>query len=257
MTQTTYALVTGASKGLGKVFAQVLAVRKQNLVLVARSQDKLEALANELRGSEGVSVEIVVCDLASRSGVEGLAEQLRERDLRIKLLVNNAGFGERAEFRKLSLERQLEMVRLNNQTAVELTFRLLPWLVEERGGIINVASTAGFQPIPYAAVYAATKSFLITFSLGLAEELRPHGVSVVTLCPGRIYEDSQRENAKSRSRSFPGIYTFPKQVVTQALSGLEDGGGLVIPGFLNKFAVFAQRLIPRRAVPRLVARMSR
>ncbi len=257
MTQPTYALVTGASRGLGKAFAEALAARKQNLVLVARSKDKLEILARELRTSHGILAELLEFDLASPMAGERIAQQLSDRELRIHLLVNNAGFGARAEFRNLSIERQLEMVRLNNQAVVELTFHLLPSLVEEHGGIINVASTAGFQPIPYAAIYAATKSFLITFSLGLAEELRPHGVSVVTLCPGRIYEDSQRENAKSRSRSFPGIYTFPKQVVTQALSGLADGGGLVIPGFLNKFAVFAQRLIPRRAVPRLVARMSR
>lgn len=257
MTQPTFALVTGASRGLGKVFAEALAARKQNLVLVARSKDKLGALAGELRSSQGILAESLEFDLASPMAGLRVAEQIRDRKLRINLLVNNAGFGARGEFRKLSIERQLEMVRLNNQAVVELTFHLLPSLIEERGGIINVASTAGFQPIPYAAVYAATKSFLISFSLGLEQEVRPHGVTVVTLCPGRIHANTQTPENRNPKKTFPGIYQSAEDVVRTVLERLDRGGGLVVPGFLNKLGASAASLIPRRVLPKLVAKMSR
>jgi short-subunit dehydrogenase len=120
-----------------------------------------------------------------------------------------------------------------------------------------VSSAAGFQPIPYASLYSATKSFLTNFSLGLQEELRSSKVSVVTLCPGRILADSYREEARNGNRKFGFVYQAPEDVVREALESLANGGGLVIPGFVNKLSVFAQRLIPRRAVPALVAKMSR
>jgi uncharacterized protein len=255
MTQPVYGLVTGASRGLGKAFAQALAARKQNLVLTARNGEKLETLADELRRSEGILAEVAVCDLGSRSAVEGLVKQLRNRDLRINLLINNAGFSERGEFRTLSLERQLEMVCLNNQAVVALTFQLLPSLVEGRGGIINVASTAGFQPIPYLTVYAATKSFVISFSLGIEQELRAHGVSVVTLCPGRIRANS-RENRAS-ARTFPGMYQSAEKVAQKALRKLDRGGGLVVPGILNGFGASAAHLLPASVLAKLVAKLSR
>ena len=149
-----YALVTGASMGLGKFFARALAARKQNLVLVARSKDKLEALASELATSHAILAEPLEFDLAAPGAGQRLAHQLRDLELPINLLVNNAGFGLRGEFWKLSLERQLRMINLHNSAVVELAFSLLPSMIEEgSGGIINVSSLAGFQPIPYAALY--------------------------------------------------------------------------------------------------------
>src|SRR5260370_4112647 len=187
MTQPTYALVTGASRGLGKVCAESLAARKRNVVLVARSKEKLEVLATELRTSQGILAESLEFDLASPMAGQRVAQQLSDRKLRINLLVNNAGFGARGRFWEFSLERQLEMMRLNNEAIVELTFHLLPPMIEHRqGSIINVSSAAGFQPIPYGILYAATKSFVTSFSLVLDQELRPYGVTVVTVCPGPI-----------------------------------------------------------------------
>jgi hypothetical protein len=152
----------------------------------------------------------------------------------------------------------MEMMRLNNAAVVELTYSLLPSLMEHsQPGIINVSSAAGFQPMPYASLYGATKSFLLNFSLGLEEELRSKGVSVVTLCPGRILADGQTGKAKTGNRKFGFVYQSPGDVVREALESLARGGGLVIPGFVNKLSVFAQRLIPRRTVPKLVAKMSR
>jgi short-subunit dehydrogenase len=258
MKSLSFALVTGASQGLGAVFARALAARGQNVILVARSKDKLENLANELKRSESVLAEALEFDLASPCAGRCLVQQLRDRELQVNLLVNNAGFGVRGEFRNLTLQRQMEMLSLNNAAVVELTYSLLPSLMEHpQSGIINVSSAAGFQPIPYASLYAATKSFLTSFSLGLQEELRSNKVSVVTLCPGRILADGHAGEAKNGNRKFGFVYQSPEDVVREALESLANGGGLVIPGFVNKLSVFAQRLIPRRAVPVLVAKMSR
>ena len=258
MKNSSFALVTGASQGLGEVFARALAARGQNVILVARSRDKLDSLANELKRSHSILAEALVFDLASPSAAARIVHQLHYQNLRVNLLVNNAGFGVRGEFLKLPIARQMEMLQLNNATVVELTYSLLPSLMEHRSaGIINASSTAGFLPIPYASLYAATKSFLLSFSLGLAEELRSHRVSVVTLCPGRILANAHTGEARNGHRKFSFVYQSPEDVARGALESLANGGGLVIPGVLNKVSVFAQRLIPRRSVPRLVAKMSR
>ncbi len=258
MENPSFALVTGASQGLGRVFARALAARKQNVILVARSKDKLESLAGELKRSYSILAEVLVFDLASRSAGSRLVQLLCNQNFRVNLLVNNAGFGVRGEFLNLPIARQMEMLQLNNAAVVELTYSLLPSLMEHPpAGIINVSSTAGFQPVPYASLYAATKSFLTSFSLGLQEELRSTRVSVVTLCPGRILADGHSGEAKNGNRKFGFIYQSPKDVVGDALESLANGGGLVIPGLVNKLSIFAQRLIPRRAVPTLVAKMSR
>lgn len=257
MSTRTFALVTGASQGLGKVFAQALAARGQNVILVARSKDRLEGLADELRHHGPVAAEVLVADLASPSAGTFLAREILSRGHQINLLINNAGFGLRGEFSTLPLERQMQMVRLNNDAVVELTYSLLPLLRQQpSAGIINVASAAGFQPIPYASLYAATKSFLMNFSMGLEQELRSSGIRVVTLCPGRILSEAQLADGKDKRKSRL-VYQSPQHVVRDALLALEKSGGLTIPGFTNKFSIFAQRLIPRRVVPKLVAKMSR
>jgi short-subunit dehydrogenase len=258
MKQDGFALITGASRGLGMAFARALAERHCNLVLVARSSEPLHAFANELRRSNPVSVVAIQVDLSSHGAGQILAEQLSSGDIPIDLLVNNAGFGLRGEFRDLSLPRQLEMLRLNNQAIVELTYSLLPGMLERRQkGIINISSTAGFQPIPFASAYSATKAFLTTFSLALEQELRDAGVTVVTVCPGRLSKNQNGESEQPARGKWAGIYQSPEEVVDDALRVLASGGGLTVPGALNKFSVFAQRLIPRKLVPRLVAKMSR
>jgi uncharacterized protein len=253
-----FALITGASRGLGMAFARALAERHCNLVLAARSAEPLHALANELRRSHPISVIAIQVDLSSPRAGEILAEQVSNADIPIDLLVNNAGFGLRGEFRGLSLSRQLEMLRLNNQAIVELTYSLLPGMLErQQKGIINISSTAGFQPIPFASAYSASKAFLTTFSLALEQELRCAGVTVVTVCPGRLRKS---ENAGSSQRvrgEWAGVYQSQEEVVLDALRVLANGGGLTVPGALNKLSVFVQRLIPRRLVPRMVAKLSK
>src|SRR5260370_37970373 len=252
-----YALVTGGSRGLGKYFAAALAQRKENLVLVARSNDRLEEVAEKLRSAHGISVEAISIDLAGSNAGRDLARELVERNLAIDLLVNNAGFGDMGEFVKLSLERQLEMIRLQNSTVVELTHELLPAMIEQRrGGIINISSMAGFQPIPYATIYSATKSFLTTFSLALEADVHRNGINVVTVCPGRLRADPDEPSTAERKK-VPGGEQAHEDVVRQALEVFDRGGGLVIPGVANKFAAFAERFVPRGKVARLVAKMSR
>jgi short-subunit dehydrogenase len=252
-----FALITGASRGLGMAFARELAQRHYNLVLVARSQEPLEAFASELRQTNLVSVIALPADLSSPGASRILAEQIVRAGTPIELLVNNAGFGLRGEFRALSLPLQLEMLRLNNDAILELTYSLLPTMLERRRkGIINISSTGGFQPIPFAAAYSATKAFLTTFSLALEQELRSAGVTVVTVCPGRLRK-SQNGDSKQPRGKWAGSYQSPEEVVHDALQVLAKGGGLTVPGALNKFSVFAQRLIPRTLVPRLVAKMSK
>jgi short-subunit dehydrogenase len=258
MTQPGYALVTGASRGLGRCFARTLAARKRNLVLVARSGEKLETLARELRTAHGIQVESVPFDLALNGAGQRLADELTRRGLEIDLLVNNAGFGDQGRFLQLSLERQLQAINLQNATVVELTHRLLPAMIERKqSGIITVSSMAGFQPIPFASVYSATKAFLTTFSLALEAELKRYGVRVVTVCPGRLrVAPEDVENGKERKK-FPGGEQTHEDVVGAALRRLDRGGGLVIPGAINKFAAFAERFIPRGKVARLIKKISK
>jgi short-subunit dehydrogenase len=253
-----YAVVTGASKGLGKYFARALAARKQNLILVARSKDRLQTLASELRDRHGILAESLEIDLASAGAGLQLAQKLRENRFQTELLVNNAGVGERGEFVRLPLERQLQMIHLHNTAVVELTYQLLPAMIERsQGGIINVSSMAGFQPVPYAALYSATKAFLTTFSMALREEVRTSGVKVVTLCPGRLRADPEDAEAQENRQKVPGGEQRHEDVVDETLKKLDAGGGLVIPGRINRLTVRGQRLMSLNAVPKIVARISK
>jgi short-subunit dehydrogenase len=258
MRRPGFALVTGASRGLGRCFARTLAARKQDLVLVARSGEKLTAVARELKTAHGIQVESIPFDLAQAGAGQGLADELNKRGLGIDLLVNNAGFGDQGRFLQLSLERQLQAINLQNATVVELTHRLLPAMIERRqGGIITVSSMAGFQPIPFASVYSATKAFLTTFSLALEAEMVRYGVCVVTVCPGRLQVAPEDVESGSDRKKYPGGEQTHEDVVGAALRKLDRGGGLVIPGGVNKFAAFAERFIPRSKVAKLIKNISK
>ena len=253
-----YALVTGASTGIGASFARALAAKGRNLVLVARSAEKLRVLAAELQASHGILAEPWSADLSEPGAGLRLADLVGQRGWEIDLLINNAGFGARGEFWKLSIERQSAMMRLQIETIVELTFRLLPPMIaKRRGGLINVSSMTGFQPIPYATTYSATKAFMTSFSMGLREELRPYGVAVVTVCPGSTRTNFVTEGARQGRHRFPGGRQPPEEVVAEALRQLELGGGLVVPRLVNKASVFSQRFLPRSLVPKLLAKMGR
>jgi hypothetical protein len=245
-----FALITGASSGIGACFARALAARGRHLVLVARSKDKLEALTTEIAAKHSLRIEVIQQDLSVPGAADRLAAVLKERGIAVDLLVNNAGFGAQGEFWKLPLDRQLKMLRLNIVTLTELTYLLLPAMVARRsGGIINISSTASFQPIPYTSVYAATKAYVTSFSMGLAEEAGEYGVKVLALCPGGTATNFWEAGQFSK-REFPGGLQSPEEVVKVGLRALDRGRSLAVPRFVNRLMIFVQRLAPRRLVAR-------
>ncbi len=210
-------LITGASSGIGEVFARKLAARGNNLLLVARSEDKLINLCNELGRSKSIRAQYVALDLSERDAPARLFAEAQNRGLEIDFLINNAGFGSMGEFTKLDLDHGLNMIDLNVRSLVELTHRFLVPMRERKGGsIINVASTAGFQAVPFMAAYAATKAFVLSFSEALAEENRPFGIKIMALCPG-VTETSFFEAAKIQ-RPPARIAQTPERASDAALS---------------------------------------
>ena len=255
--QEKFALITGASGGIGAAFARALAARGKRLVLVARSNDKLQALKNEIAAKHPVRTEVIVQDLSEGGAAAHLAASVRGLGIDIDLLVNNAGFGAQGEFWKVPLERQLQMLRLNIATLTELTYLFLPAMVERRaGGIINLSSTACFQPVPYTSVYAATKAYVTSFSMALAEEVRGYGVKVLALCPGGTATGFFAEGGFEKIH-FPGGLQSPEDVVEVGLRALERGRTVTATRLINRLMIFVQRLVPRRLVAQQAGNMFR
>ncbi len=252
--QTT--LITGASSGIGEAFARRLAARGENLLLVARSEDKLATICNELGRGHNIAAQYVALDLTGREAHQKLFEETARRGLVVETLINNAGFGSMGEFATLALERELQMIDLNVKALVALTYLYLaPMRERRRGAIINVASTAGFQPVPFMSTYAATKAFVLSFSDALWEENRPYGIKVMALCPG-VTETNFFE-AAGTERPPMRVAQTPEQVVETALRGLERGRGHIVSGWTNYFMTESERLVPRSLVARMLGRALR
>jgi short-subunit dehydrogenase len=250
----SFALVTGASAGIGEAIARGLARRKVPQLLVARSEERLSALAAELRSLSGVAVESIALDLTSDGAAERLVAATEGQGTRVGLLVNNAGFGFYGPQEEQDLERTLRMLKLNVGALVELTDRLLRLMRERRGGfVLNVASTAAFLPVPYMAVYAATKAFVLSYSQALHEELLGRGVVVTALCPGTTRTDFHRVAglASGAGVRFPSL--APETVAEAGLRGLERGKALVVPNLLDSAWIFSGRFVPRTLPPRIGA----
>jgi len=246
-------LITGASSGIGAAFARKFASLGRNVFLVARSEDKLITLCNELGRMSGSRAQYFVLDLTEPDGPARLFEEVKKRELEIDMLINNAGFGSMGYFNKLDLNRELEIVEVNIRALVDLTHRfLVPMRERKQGTIINVASTAGFQPVPFMATYAASKAFVLSFSQALYEENRSHGVHVMALCPG-VTETNFFEAGKMERPPMRGAQT-PEEVVAAALRGLRRRKGSIISGWINVLMVVSQRLIPRSVVLRITGK---
>jgi len=247
-----FAVVTGASAGIGRVFARRLAARGYDLVVAARRKARLDELAAEVFNEFGRRVESVVADLSTVEGRDLLFERTGGLDEPVELLVNNAGFGLAGEFANLSRERQLEMLQLNVVALTDLAHRYLgPMLERRRGGIINVASLAGFQPVPYLGAYAATKAYVLTFSEALAEEVRPYGVRVVVLCPGPVPTEFQEVAGTTIEGPVRLVATTPERNVDEALAALDEGKTVVVPGLHNRLLAVTVGFVPRAAVTRV------
>lgn len=248
------ALITGASGGIGEALARRLARGGHDLVLVARTESKLQALADELARRHGVSARAMAHDLADPESPRRLVEQLAAAGLRVDILVNNAGFATYGPFAELDLDGELRMLQVNIVTLTHLTRLLLPGMIARgRGRVLNVASTAAFMPGPLMAVYYASKAFVLSFSEALGNELQGSGVTVTALCPGPTSTGFQARAQMERSRLVSGRKIMDVETVAEAgYAGMLRGRPLVIPGLMNRVQAFLPRLIPRSLLPQIV-----
>ncbi|GGG98405.1 SDR family NAD(P)-dependent oxidoreductase [Silvibacterium dinghuense] len=251
-----WALVTGASAGIGVALAEDLAAAGANLVLTARRVDRLEALAQRLQEQHGIQTRVIPADLADPAAPQQLYEATEGQGLEIDLLINNAGFGYLGEFLRSDLAFQRTMVDVNCAAVVDLTHRYLPGMVKRRrGDILILASTAAYQPVAYMATYAATKVFDRYFAEALAEEVGRYGVRVSALCPGPT--ESEFGQVAGSRKEEKRKYQPAAEVARLGLEGLVQGKTWVIPYSGGRIQVFAQRFVPRRIITKAAEKMFR
>lgn len=248
------ALITGASVGIGRALATCFAKQGYELVLIARNVQKLNQLAGQLTQQYRVPVKVLPQDLTHPKAAIAIATQLREAQITIDVLVNNAGFGDFGYFWERETARELAMIQVNVMALTHLTRLLLPsMLAQGRGRILNVASTAAFQPGPLMAVYYASKAYVLSFSEALANELRGTGVTLTVLCPGPTASDFQRTAQMERSRFVSAQTLMPAETVAQAgYDGLMRGQVIVVPGLRNQVLALLVRFLPRPLVRQIV-----
>jgi uncharacterized protein len=251
------ALVTGASSGIGAALARELASRGHAVTLVARREERCQSLATELAAEHSIAADVIACDLSAPAERERLTAALAERGREIEVLVNNAGFGSRGDFATSDPERMLQMIRVNVEAVVDLTGRLLPGMISRgRGAVINVASTAAFQPLPGSSVYAASKAFVLSFSESLRTEVRGRGVSVTALCPGPVRTEFPEVAGMGdvEARTPEAFWASPEQVAREAVDGAAQGKRVVVPGVLNRVGALAGQHSPRAVALPLIER---
>ena len=243
-----WAMVTGASAGLGAEFARQLASRGMHLVLVARRSELMSELAQELHTKHGTRCEIIAADLSHPSEPGRVLEQIQEKGIEIELLVNNAGFGVVGEVDNADIDRLLQLIRLNISALTELTYRILPGMLERgHGAIVNVSSLSAFQPVAYMGVYAASKAFVLHFSEALHCELRDRGITVTAVCPGVTrtnFFDIAGAPGWLQKHSSLGV----EPVVKSALKAMERRRQYVVPGWTNFMLTLLVRIASRRRV---------
>ena len=248
-----YALVTGASSGIGYELAKLFAKDGKNIVVVARSQDKLEELKTQIEGKYGTSVMVLPKDLSDPKAPQQIFSELEKEAIKVDVLVNNAGFGTYGMFSETDLQEELRMIQVNATSLIHLTKLFLKGMVDNGSGrILNVASVCSFLSTPLESVYCATKSLVLHFSEALANELQGTGVNVTCLCPGlartEFHKRAHMENSKVAKRKMMDAAT----VAEAGYKALERGKGIVIPGLLYKFAPLFARFAPRNVVTKVV-----
>jgi short-subunit dehydrogenase len=237
------ALITGASGGIGEAFGHVLAADGHDLVLVARRDQELHRVKGVITSKHPVAVHVIALDLNETGAVEELVAEMAGRSLVPAIVINNAGFGLAGPSVELSREEQLQMIDLNARVLTDLTLRFLPAMVARKsGGVINVASIAGFMPGPMMAVYFATKNYVLSFSDALSSELRGTGVTMTTLCPGTVKTAFQARAGQNERGSTLSAF----DVASQGWAGFKAKRRVVVPGFLNQIIAYGLRLTPRR-----------
>jgi short-subunit dehydrogenase len=250
-------LITGASAGLGEGFARALAAEGKSLILTARRVDRLDALAAELRAT-GVAVDVFAADLADPAAPAKLVADISAAGLTIDTLINNAGFGLRGPVADLDAEQQLGMIDLNCRALVALSRGVLPGMIAAgQGGILNVASSAAFQPGPWMSVYYATKAFVLSFSEGLHEEVKQQGVRVAALCPGPTRTEFAEVAGMRDSALFERFAVDPDSVVRNGLKALTDNQAVKVSGAMNTMMAEAIRFTPRGIARRMAGALQK
>ena len=248
-----WALITGASAGIGVAFAKELAFGGTHLVLTARRKDRLEELARSLAANYKINTQVIAADLADSNAPEKIFAFTKEKGIEIDLLINNAGFGQYGEFPSVEKQRLLDMVQVNCSAVVHLTRLYLPEMIaRRRGDVLILASTASFQAVPYISTYAATKAFDLLFAEGLAEEMKPYGIRVCALCPGSTESEF---HAVSGQEKFIRNAETAEKVAHTGLKALAAGKSYVISGLGNYLGAHGERLVPRRLVTKIAAGM--
>jgi len=254
------ALVTGASAGIGEAIAHQLAARGHGVTLVARREDRLRVLADELSKKHGVRAEPIAADLADAAARDRLEGQIDELGLVVEVVVNNAGFGGSGNLAESDRERLVQMVELNAVALLDFQARYLPAMVERgRGAVINIASTAAFQPIPGTATYAATKAFVLSLSEAVHEELKGTGVTLTAVCPGPVKTEFTQaaglEQAEERTPDF--VWMSAEDVARVAVDAAEKGKRAIVPGLLNRVGAITGQHSPRTLALPFVRRVWR
>jgi short-subunit dehydrogenase len=258
-TAKTAALVTGSSSGIGADIARELASRGHGLILVARREDRLQALAASLAGTYNVRAEVIAADLTDAGSRAALPAEIEARHLIVDILVNNAGFTTMGAVAKATRDDELALVRTNVEAVVDLcTLFVAGMVTRHRGAIMNTASTAAYQPLPGQAVYGASKSFVLSYGWALAAELKGTGVTVTTLCPGPVetgFAEAAGMTDEEAAASLPSFMWLPSaQVAKVAVEALDAGRPVVIPGAANRVGALAGHLVPTSWLVRLLAR---
>ncbi|MCX7569619.1 SDR family oxidoreductase [Tumebacillus sp. DT12] len=253
MTPRQTALITGASNGIGLELAKLFARDGHDLVLVARSEDKLRELAADMERTHGISVLVIAKDLSDPAAPAEVYEQVQAAGIRVDVLVNNAGYGSFGLFAETDLDFELNMIRLNIESLTHLSKRYVRDMIAQKSGrILNVASTASFQPGPLMAVYYASKAYVLSFSEALANELTGTGVTVTALCPGATASGFQEMANMQNSKLVQGAIMDAKTVAEIGYRGLLEGRTVVIPGLTNKVMATSTRFMPRKLVTKIV-----
>ena len=241
------ALITGASAGLGVEFARQLSKRGHRLVLAARRKDRLDALARELGNTRAVAI-----DLSKANATAKLMADLEAAGEQVEILVNNAGFGLIGRFAELDPKRERQMIDLNVGALTDLCRAVAPGMIKRKSGaILNVASTAAFQPGPKMAVYFATKAFVLSFTEALHEELKPHGVKVTCLCPGPTRTEFGEVAGFGGNGAFDKVAMEAGEVVEAGLKGMDRNRAVIVPGLVNKIGAISTRFAPRSVVRKI------
>lgn len=253
----SYTLITGASSGIGWELAHVFASHKHNLILVARSEDKLKELKKDLEGRYQIQAQVIASDLSKTEAAQNLYQFIQSQNWSVDILVNNAGLGHHGEFAKSALNKQREMIQVNVMALTELTHLFLPAMMTNKNGkILNVASTAAFQPGPLMSVYYATKSYVLSFTEGLYEELKGSGVTVTALCPGPTQSGFQ---AAANMTDMPLFDAAPiptsRDVALYGYKALMQGKLVAIHGTVNKIMASSVRFVPRAVTRKLVKKL--